>query len=387
MKIVLKGITWGHVRGNSPLKATSEQFQRVNPDISIEWDSRSLEDFENYPIDILADKYDLILMDHPFIATGVKKGVIVALDEWLPEDFLIDQAENSVGESYGSYSWEGHQWALAVDAAAQVSAYRADLMDELGLTVPKTWDAVFELIKDLPDNMKVGFPLSPTHTYCSFLALCANLGGNNFWDEIHGVNPEIGEQSLHMLQRLVSMVHPKSLSSNPIHVSDLMSSTNEVVYVPLMFGYSNYARSGFRPHLIHYTDIPTTHSEPAGGVLGGVGIAVSSRSIHKREAADYARYVASAECQRGLYFESDGQPGHRKAWRDQEVNRKSHGFFENTLQTLDLSYMRPRYVGYPEFQEKAAEILHSLLLNGGQYREGLQNFNRVYQKMRFIKNF
>lgn len=384
MSISLRGITWGHVRGISPLKATTEQYQCLNPDISIEWDTRSLEDFEHYPIDLLAEKYDLILMDHPFIATGVHQGVIIALDEWLPEEYLLDQAENSVGRSYDSYYWLEHQWALAVDAAAQVSAYRTDLLDAIGLQVPRTWDDVFTLINALPDNMKVGFPLNPTHSYLSFLAICANLGGNDFWDEIHGINPEVGEQSLHILQRLVRLVHPKSLSSNPIHVSDLMSSTNEIAYVPLMFGYVNYARSGFRPHVIHYTDIPTTHNEPTGGVLGGVGIAVSARSKHKQEAIDYVQYVASSDCQRGLYFASEGQPGHRKAWKDSEVNRKSHGFFENTLRTLDLAYLRPRYVGYPSFQERAGEILHSLLLNGGNCHEGLQNLNSVYQNMRAV---
>lgn len=382
MTVTLKGITWGHVRGISPLKETTKQYQLLNPTVSIDWEARSLEDFEDYPIDILAEKYDLILMDHPFIGTGVQKGAIVALDEWLPGDFLINQAKNSVGGSYDSYTWEGHQWALAVDAAAQVSTYRADLFSEWGLTVPKTWDQVFELINVFPKGTKVGFPLNSTHTYCSFLALCANMGGNDFWDEIHGINTEIGEQSLDMLQRLVPVIHPKSLSSNPIHVSDLMSSTNEVAYVPLMFGYSNYSRSGFKPHLLHYTDIPTTHTDPVGGVLGGVGIAVSARSKHKLEAVEYAQYAASADCQRGLYFESDGQPGHRKAWLDPKVNRKSHNFFENTLRTLDLAYIRPRYAGYPIFQEKIGKILHSLLLNGGNYREGLQEFNRVYQQMR-----
>jgi len=382
VSIRLKGITWGHVRGISPLKATTEQYQYRNPDISIEWDTRSLEDFEHYPIDLLAKKYDLILMDHPFIATGVHKDVIIALDEWLPEEFLLDQAENSVGRSYDSYYWLDHQWALAVDAAAQVSAYRADLLVELDLKIPKTWDEVFELINVLPDNMKVGFPLNPTHSFLSFLAICANLGGNDFWDETDGINLEIGEQSLHMLKRLVSMVHPKSLSSNPIHISDIMSSTNEIVYVPLMFGYANYARTGFRPHVIHYTDIPTTHTEASGGVLGGVGIAVSAHSKHKREAAEYARYVTSSEVQRGLYCASDGQPGHRKAWMDPEVNLESHGFFEHTLRTLDLAYLRPRYVGYPEFQERAGGILHSLLIYEGNYREGLQNLNKVYLKMR-----
>ena len=52
------------------MRATSEKFQVSNPDLRISWDARSLKDFEDYPIEKLAEKYDLIMMDHPFIGSG-----------------------------------------------------------------------------------------------------------------------------------------------------------------------------------------------------------------------------------------------------------------------------------------------------------------------------
>ena len=71
--IHLLGMAFDHPRGFAPMRATSEKFQVSNPDLRISWDARSLKDFEDYPIEKLAEKYDLIMMDHPFIGSGVKQ--------------------------------------------------------------------------------------------------------------------------------------------------------------------------------------------------------------------------------------------------------------------------------------------------------------------------
>lgn len=380
--VELRGMTWDHPRGVEPLKATTEQFQRENPNIRIHWDARSLKDFEAYPIEVLAEKYDLIMMDHPFIGQGVAKKVLLPLDEWLPKEFLNEQERNSVGPSYKSYTWNGHQWALAADAAAQVSAYRRDLFQSFHLQVPKKWNEVFELINALPEGLKIGLPLNPTHAFASFLTLCANLTGFDFWNEVSGIEQTAGEEALSLLQKLASIVHQSSLSMNPIQMLDLMSSTDELVYSPLIYGYVNYSLDHFAKHIIHFTDMPSVSSEPSGSVVGGVGIMVSAHSSYKQEAVNYVKYVVSEECQRGLYFNSGGQPGHRQAWLDPEINRKAHGFFENTLKTLDNAYTRPRFNGYTFFQEQGGEIVHQSLIKGTQPSEVIQDLNQAYRKLR-----
>jgi multiple sugar transport system substrate-binding protein len=79
----------------------------------------------------------------------------------------------------------------------------------------------------------------------------------------------------------------------------------------------------------------------------------------------YAQYVSAEQCQKTLYFDSGGQPGHRAAWIDAEVNRRSNGFFERTLPALDRAWVRPRFDGYLDFQSKAGELLHGYLRLGG----------------------
>jgi multiple sugar transport system substrate-binding protein len=96
-------------------------------------------------------------------------------------------------------------------------------------------------------------------------------------------------------------------------------------------------------------------------VIGGTGIAVSARSAHRDVAVDYAFWIAGAECQKGLFFESGGQPGNAVAWEDDACNAASRNFFRNTRQTLETAYLRPRHDGYMGFQDRGGELVHACL--------------------------
>ncbi len=376
--IRLKGIAWDHVRGYEPLKTTAKQFGAENPDVVIEWDVRSLTDFGNYPIELLVDKYDLILLDHPFVGTGAHLQKLVPLDQWIPADYLKNQEEHSVGLSYSSYQWGGQLWALAIDAAAQSAAYRPDLLLAYTDKVPRSWEDVFQLAASLPNELKIGLPLVPTDAACSFISMMGNMGGYHFWNEHTGIDPQVGVEALALLQKLLPVLHPKSWEMNPIEMLDWMSSRNEIAYVPLIFGYSNYAKDGFAPHIVRFADVPSTHRQPAGSLLGGVGLGVSAQCQHIGKAVDYVMFVASEQTQCGEYFHSGGQPGHRAAWMDERINAASNGFFRDTIQTLDLAYMRPRHPGYNDFQILLGDRVHLFLKNGGDRREFMAEINRLY---------
>ncbi len=378
----MRGMAFDHPRSLTPLEASAEEYLLKHPELEVFWDAHSLKDFEEYPVENLADTYDLFVMDHPFVGTGVEKGVLLPLDEYVPDAYLADQRANSVGPSYESYSWEGHQWALAIDAAAQVSAYRSDLLDEGKLGLPRTWDEVFELAGALPPGRGIGVPLNPTHSYCTFLTLCANIGGNSVWDGDGGLAPSLAQEALGLLKKLARAAHEASLDLDPIQLLGTMSQSSEIAYAPFVFGYSNYARPGFAPYVVRFEGIPSAQPEPAGSVLGGVGLAVSARSENRQMAVDYASFVASEGCQKGLYFDNGGQPGHRAAWTDPGVNERASGFFESTLRTLDLAYLRPRFVGYPVFQEHAGKLVHRFLTGGANGRETIEGLRHLHEKTR-----
>ncbi len=56
-----------------------------------------------------------------------------------------------------------------------------------------------------------------------------------------------------------------------------------------------------------------------------------------------------------------GNPGHRSAWLDDEVNRRSSDYFRNYLaRALDRAYLRPRFPGYLHFQDHAGAPIREL---------------------------
>src|ERR1700748_177154 len=115
--ITLRGITWNHTRGFLPKVATGQRLQELNPDIEIQWQTRSLQAFADFSIEQLAATFDLLVIDHPSIGEAATEGLFVPLDTVLPKAFLDDQAAQTVGSSHASYAYDGHHWALAIDAA------------------------------------------------------------------------------------------------------------------------------------------------------------------------------------------------------------------------------------------------------------------------------
>jgi multiple sugar transport system substrate-binding protein len=351
----LRGMAWDHPRAVNPLEAISAEWSETSGFV-IEWDARPLKDFEDQPLEELATQYDLILIDYPFVGFAAESGLIVPANEWVDAGYLADQEANSVGPSYASYTWAGKQWALAVDAACQVSGVRNDLYSD---QTPQTWQDVASLAARLATSSgKVAIPLNPNHAYCAFLSVGLSRFGREFWPEGGRIGSAAGIESLEFLRSISGDLHAISRLADPIAVSDRMADTTEIVYVPLMFGYSNYSRAGFRENIIRYGNAPAGETGHRGSVLGGVGIALSSLSDHRDAAAGLARRIASPGVQSGIYATSGGQPGHAAAWRSSEVNELVEDFFIATRQTIDQAFLRPRVPGHRRFQVLAGELVH-----------------------------
>jgi len=356
VSIGLKGMTWSHPRGYDPMVATSRMWaQRTG--VEITWEKRSLQDFESFPVEELARQYDFIVIDHPHVGQVTAEGCLTPLDVAGREAELAELARDSVGASFASYNWAGRQWALPIDAATQVMAYRADLLS----TPPATWAAVMELARD----GRVVLPLRPPHSLMTVFTLAANLGHPCPTDPAETFLPEsVGVEVVGMLGELAALLDPADFGRDPIDASELLAaSTGGPAVMPYGYGYVSYALAGFRPHRLTFADVAAAGTlGPAGTALGGTGIAVSAFSAHRREAIDYAFWVAGAEVQKGIYANSGGQPGHLAAWTDDAVNDAAGNFYRNTLNTLQSSYLRPRFNGYMAFQAAASERLNQGLL-------------------------
>jgi multiple sugar transport system substrate-binding protein len=372
----LRGMTWSHPRGFDPMLATANAWQEQTG-VEIAWDKRSLQDFESFPVEELARAYDLIVIDHPHVGQITAEHCLLPLDVPGREAEAAALAAGSVGQSYPSYNWQGRQWALPIDAAAQVMAYRADLLPE----PPSDWEAVLGLAR----AGRVTVPLRTPHSLMLVYTLMAGLG-----QPCPSTGPDpllVGETArtaIERLRELVALLEPEDFSRDPIEASEqLAASDGKLAVMPYGYGYANYAADGFRAHALRFADIPAVAGlGPTGSVLGGTGIAVSAFSAKPEAAIAYAYWVASAETQRGLYAAAGGQPGHAAAWDADSVNRPTHDFYRGTRRTLELAYVRPRHNGYMAFQQAAADRLGECLRARASATSIIADLNRLFEASR-----
>lgn len=354
MTTILRGITWEHARGYGSVAAAAREYRHVAPDVEVRWDQRSLQSFADQPLEALVEQYDLLIIDHPHIPLAAEAGLFARLDGTGHDAELAQLAAQSVGASHASYAHCGGQWALATDAAAQVAAYRPDLLAE----PPRDWQGVLELA----EQGRVLWPYKPVDAFSSLVTVAAGNGEEAMRTPGRFLTADALAQAMDVLRRLAALVPEANSAWNPIQAADALSAGSRFAYVPLMFGYTNYSRAGFRSHRIRFVDIPSSRSGVRGSLLGGAGVAVSARTPHRDQAIDHAFWLDSPAVQEGVYYDAGGQPGNAVAWDSDRTNADSLDFFRGTRATLEGAYVRPRSRHYIELQNAVSEHVTDALV-------------------------
>jgi len=342
-------------------------------DVEIIWRKRSLQDFADKPVGQLAKDYDLLIIDYPWIGYGAETRQFLPLNNYLPDSFLQQQLKGTVGPSYESYTHQGQLFAIPMDAATPVASYRPDIFQKNNWKLPET----FQDVLDLAARGQVIVPGIAVDTLMNFYMFCCSLGEAPFQQDGKVISGQNGCQALEIYKSLIDLVDPVCFSLNPIKVYELLSATDQYSYCPFAYGYSNYARPGFAPHVLHFTDLVCLDGEPLISTIGGTGLAISQFCQYKSVALDYLTYTTHPDTQTHLYFEAGGQPAHMQAWTSSANNAATHQFFRRTLPTLQRSYLRPRHNGYIHFQDNAGDIIRSYLMNGGDVKTVLSQLDQL----------
>ena len=374
-KIILKGITWAHSRGITPLIAYAQRFGELYP-VEVIWEKRSLQEFADFPVEKLAEKYDLLIIDHPWVGCAAATASVLPLEQYLPKEYLDDQLQNTVGDSHLSYNYNGHQWALAIDAAVPAASYRADLFEKNRREIPATWKDVITLASE----GKVAVPAIPIDLLMNFFTFCIANGNAPFLTREEVIDEATGLAALETMKELYAVVDKKMFDYNPIAVAEAMTITDDYWYCPFAYCYSNYSRPGFAKNTLTYTNLVNKNGRKLRGTIGGTGLAVSAFSRHKEHALWFAKEIASSKCQSTFYVEHGGQPGHKAAWISEKANCLCNNFFKNVLPVMENGYVRPRYNGYLFFQDHAGKPLQKYLRGNLNAFEVLQEMNELYKK-------
>jgi multiple sugar transport system substrate-binding protein len=302
-------MTWDHPRGYEPLRAFGG---------GVDWDVQSLEDFEARPLRELAEDYDLLVIDHPGLGAGLAGGALLPLEDVFTADDLAGWKAASVGPSWESYTVDGRPWALPIDAATQVGAYRPDRL----AAPPVTWAEVARTVREVPSALCLGGP----HAMLTLVALTGHEA-----------------EALELLRELWPYVDQEVSLGNPIGVHDALAA-GRVDYCPLVYGYAAYRK-------LAWTDAPTWGIGVPLSVLGGTGLAVTAHAAGRLdEVRAWTRAFLDPGVQTGLVPRHGGQPAHPAFWADAA-----------TLESLIHARIRPRYDGWIAVQNAGSTVVRDCI--------------------------
>ena len=374
--VMLHGITWNHSRALPPLVATAQRFEELHPHVRIQWEKRSLHEFGHADIVTLARNFDLLVIDHPMVGDAEATGVLNDLLPLLSVEELKNLQDDSLGPCFSSYMYKGRLYALPIDAAAPAASYRPDLFEQHDLKEPAVWSDVISLAR----RGWVRIPAFSADLFLNFMGLCVSRGSSVAVSPEQLVDHEIGAQCLDQLSELAALMPDDIYRLNPIALYERMSSEDTFAYCPFAYTYSNYSRKGFgAKHILFSNPVPLEEDLPMRTVLGGTGIAISTKCEQIALALEYSLFVADRSCQSTIYGICGGQPASRSAWRDPLLNQLTDNFFAQTAASIETAYVRPRYSGYVNLQERAGEAIAEYCKQRGNTQALLARIDVLYR--------
>lgn len=372
----IRGITWDHSRAYPPLVAVAQRYEELHPGTRIRWEKRSLHEFGHMPIDLLAERFDLIVIDHPWAGYCFARHLIHDLAELLAPEELEVLSTQFVGPSWESYRYDGKLMALPIDAATPTASWRPDLMQKQGWRPPETWT---ELVA-LAEKGGVLMPSFAADLFLNWSMLLVATGANAYMSREYIADVEPALTALRMLKQLAAHMPDGMFGLNPIQLAEHMTTGEATAYCPFAYSYSNYCRPEFTRHPLRYGQlVRLDNGTQLRSIVGGTGLAISQSCQAVPLALDFARYCASRSIQTGLYALSGGQPAHVAAWQDEELDSRCGHFFSGAIHDQGRCILRPRYDGYVPLQEAGGVPIQTYLRGEMPEDKALEAINQAYR--------
>lgn len=376
----LAGIAWDHSRALPPLVAAAQRYEETHAGVRIHWHKRTLDEFGHLPVDVLAEKFDLIVIDHPWAGYCFEKNLVCDLAQIAPAAVLGDLKQNTMGQAFASYGYQGRLLALPIDAATPAPSWRPDLLSRHNVPPPQTWTEAVALARR-------GLAVIPgfnADLFLHFLMLVQGLGAMPCTD-LGSIAPrETMKEAVELLRQLTEPMPREIFGWNPIQVAERMTASDDFAWNAFAYTYNNYARPGFAPHPLRFGALLAL--QPGGprlrSILGGTGIAISRHCQNVNAALDYALFLAWGDIQKGVYVHAGGQPAHRAAWEDSLANELCGNFFNDTRQAQIDAIVRPRYSGYVALQTEGGMALQEHLRDGRDLTATLNQLEALYRESR-----
>lgn len=314
-------------------------------------------------------------------------------------DLTSFEGYNQVAEAFPNaalttVSSDNRVYGLPQTMTYPVLFYRADILKDLGVSVPKTWDDVYGILPILAqNNMTFGLPM-PATTNTAFMALLYQQGGSiytadlksaKFYDEttIRVMRQWVKFYSSYGLPISYDFVNRFAAGSMPLAIADYSMYNNMCLYAPQLESQWSF------------TVIPGTVTENGVDHSGSVTVTAAiifDSSMAKQESWQFIRWWTSAEIQSRYGAQLENLLG--KAGRYATANTEalsslpwSERFYKNLIAQRDFTFGIPEVPGGYYTNRYLINAFMESYNNGTDARETMYEYNiTVNEELSYQRN-
>ena len=265
-------------------------------------------------------------------------------------------------EALTPFRYQDEIYALPDKYTFYMMFYRTDILNELGLEVPETWQDVYEILPQLQNKyMEIGVPNLADNSIDLFTTLLFQQGGN-VYDEALTKSTLDSEASIEAFKQFTDLYTKYKVSQKINHTTRFRTGEAPIVFMPYTFYTTLQAAAPEINGLWDFARMPGTVKEDGSidhtASATATGALIFSNSKHKNEAWEFLKWWTSAEVQAayGIEVENIQGPAGRYApatmeameklpWSAKELETIMEAY-ENTKAVAEApgGYMTVRYV-------------------------------------------
>lgn len=316
--------------------------------------------------------------------------VLMLDDIWAPELFAngwlapVEAAGEFVRSADAvSHAAGGQRLAVPMVGNVAMFAFRADLLQRHGIAPPATWTQVAQAARTLQERESGVTPIAfrgmrgnPIVT--GFLPILGGFGG-----EVVDAQGRAALESPAALAALTYLIGlrpflPRGVETwNATEVREAMEQGRVAIALEFWPGWAGTLDDAQRSRVVGQVNLVPPPGETRGPapMLGAWLLGVAADSPNAARAADFIRFVTSAENQKRIAIETGNPPTLAALYRDPELVQRFR-WFPAQLAALEAAVPRPRITQWNRVEAILGEQLQIALIGQASPREALAEANR-----------
>lgn len=321
---------------------------------------------------------DVAMLDDIWAPEFMSRGWLVDLDTvgGLPGDFIkptMDVSRHPVGT--------GKLYAAPFVGNIAMFAYRKDLLAKYGFERPKTWSETVKAAQTIQEKEQgvsglVFRGLKGNPIVTSFLPVLWAHGGQVVDD--NGKAALDTPEALKALTQFLSFkaLAPKGVETyNATELRDSVQQGRAAIAVEMWSSWAG-TLDGSASKVANQVEVVATPGEVKGPapMLGAWLLAIPADSPNKARAADFIRFVTSAENQKLIALETGNPPTRASLFADKDLVAK-YRWYPAQLEALNLSKARPRITQWARVETILGDYLQLALIGQAEPKAALTEAN------------